>query len=138
MGQALRWSHGMASFSSRVRIMNVKSGGSKIGRKSLKHKVLRMKFSMSRNVPRPATYILHTFPASHGPYCETSENHRNLIQSEKYGNSPFIFSPISPLKGPIGSHLTSGHAGMARRILSRTAPTRHRALSTPFLASSIF
>ncbi len=58
----------------RVGKMDVKLGGSEIGRKSQNIKVLRMKFSISRNVPASATYVLHAFPASHEPYGEKSKN----------------------------------------------------------------
>ncbi len=53
-------------FCSRVGKRGVELGGSEIGRKSRKLKVLRMSFSISGNVPRPARYVLHAFPVSHG------------------------------------------------------------------------
>ena len=64
----------MVIFFPRVGKMDVKLGGSEINLKSKNVTVLIMKFSISRNVPRPARYILHAFPASHGPYSEKSEN----------------------------------------------------------------
>ena len=64
----------MVIFSSRVGEMDVKLGGSEIGRKSRKLKVLGMKLPISGNVPRPAGSVLRAFPASHGPYGEKNEN----------------------------------------------------------------
>ena len=64
----------MVIFSSRVGEMDVKLGGSEIGRKSQNIKVIRMKLPISGNIPRPAGSVLRTFPASHEPYCEKSEN----------------------------------------------------------------
>ncbi len=74
------------------------------GRESVengKHiKVLRMRLSISRNVPRPARYILHAFPASHGPYSEKSKNpgNRKTKQNQKNTN-PLYLSPYFPFKG---------------------------------------
>ena len=68
----------MAIFSSRVGGMDVKLGGSEIGRKSRKLNVLRMKLPISGNVPTSAGSVLRAFPASHGPYGEKSKFWGNL------------------------------------------------------------
>ncbi len=54
--------------------MGVKSGGSDIGRKSRNVKVLRMRLSISRNVPTSAMSVFHALPASHEPYSGKSTN----------------------------------------------------------------
>ncbi len=78
----------MSIFCSQVGKMGVKSGGSEIGRQSQTVKVLRMRFSISRNVPRPTTYVLHTFPASHRPYSEKKQN--------QGGNTIYRVPPLPP------------------------------------------
>ncbi len=64
----------MVIFSSRVGGMDVKLGGSEIGRNSRKLKVIRMKLPISGNVPRPAGSVLRAFPASHVPYGGGEKN----------------------------------------------------------------
>ena len=115
MGRAKGWRCEVGIFCSRVGKMGVKSGGSDIGRKSGNIKVLRMRFSISRNVPTSARSVLRTFPASHEPYSEKSENQTKNVNPNKSRKnrkpikspiSPSLFPPISPLKAPIGIHLT--------------------------------
>ena len=78
----------MVIFSSRVGEMDVKLGGSEIGRKSRKLKVLRMKLPISGNVPRPARSVLRAFPASQGPYGEQIENPENYKNNKNPENPP--------------------------------------------------
>ncbi len=82
----------------RVGEMDVKLGGSEIGRKKSKRKVLRMKLSISGNVPTSAGSVLCAFPAAHEPYSEKSKNleSRGIPKIQKI---PLYILPYLPTLG---------------------------------------
>ncbi len=89
----------MVIFYSRVGGMNVKLGGSEIGRTNQKLKVLRMKLPISGHVPRPAGSVLRAFPASHGPYAEKKKIQK-IKKSKISGKIPVYAALFRRLRVP--------------------------------------